>query len=93
MQRLRFQIEALEYRDFLIFFLQPLVFEEWNEPTESLGKRIRGAELMKIPYILVVGEKEESDGAIAVRGRKGDEGVMKVEKFLEHLSREIQERK
>jgi threonyl-tRNA synthetase len=65
---------------------------EWNEPTESLGKRIRAAELMKIPYVLVVGEKEEGDGMVAVRSRKGDEGTMKIEKFLTKIAHEVEKK-
>jgi threonyl-tRNA synthetase len=42
---------------------------EWNDPTESLGKRIRATEMMKVPYVLVVGEKEEQNGTVAVRSR------------------------
>lgn len=60
---------------------------------DSLGKRIRAAEIMKIPYILVVGEKEEEGGSVAVRSRKGDEGEIGLEKFLENLKKEIEEKK
>jgi threonyl-tRNA synthetase len=66
---------------------------EWNEPTESLGKRIRTAEMMKIPYVLVVGEKEEKDGAVAVRSRKGDEGAIDLKKFLAKITEEIAKKK
>jgi threonyl-tRNA synthetase len=62
---------------------------ELSEPTESLGKRIRAAELMKVPYVLVVGEKEEESGSVAVRSRKGDQGPMKTEGFLEQAQKEI----
>jgi len=65
---------------------------EWNDPNESLGKRIRAAEMMKIPYILVVGEKEEKDGSVAVRSRKGDEGAIKLEMFLKNIARAIKEK-
>ncbi len=65
---------------------------EWHEPDESLGKRIRGAELMKIPYVLVVGEKEAGSGTVNVRSRKGDEGEMPLEKFLEKIGKEVKER-
>ncbi len=66
---------------------------EWNDPTESLGKRIRAAQLMKIPYILVVGEKEEKEGSVAVRSRTGDEGTTAIATFIERVSKEIQTRK
>ncbi|MDE2019219.1 MAG: threonine--tRNA ligase [Patescibacteria group bacterium] len=59
---------------------------ELSEADESLGKRIRAAELAKIPYVLVVGEKEEKNGSVAVRSRKGDEGENKVQDFIEKIS-------
>ncbi len=60
-----------------------------DESDETLGKRIRAAELQKIPYVLIVGEKEEKSGSVAVRSRKGDEGAIKIEKFLENIKKEI----
>jgi threonyl-tRNA synthetase len=57
---------------------------------EKIGKKIRDAELMKIPYMLVVGEKEETDNLVSVRKRKvGDMGQMKVEDLLNNLNEEI----
>jgi len=64
---------------------------EIDESNETLGKRIRSAELQKIPYVLVVGEKEETDGSVAVRVRKDlptlTEGkdAIKLEEFLEKI--------
>ncbi len=56
---------------------------EFNSSGETLSKRIREAEMQRIPYILVVGDKEEKNKKIAVRKRgKGDLGTMKLEKFL-----------
>jgi len=56
---------------------------ELNSSGETLSKRIREAEMQKIPYILVVGDKEEKNKKIAVRKRgKGDLGTMELEKFL-----------
>jgi threonyl-tRNA synthetase len=55
----------------------------------TLSKRIREAEMQKIPYILVVGDKEEKNKKIAVRKRgKGDLGTMKLEKFLGMIHKE-----
>ncbi len=62
---------------------------EIDNSNETLGKRIRTAELQKIPYILVVGEKEEKSGSVAVRTRKGDEGILKLEKFLEKIKADL----
>jgi threonyl-tRNA synthetase len=65
---------------------------ELSEANESLGKRIRAAELMKVPYILVVGEKEQKNGTVAVRSRKGDEGSEGLEKFLQRIGEEVERR-
>lgn len=56
---------------------------------EKVGFKIRELELAKIPYVLVVGEKEREAGTVAVRGRHGaDLGVMKVEDLAAHLDAE-----
>ncbi len=60
---------------------------------ETLGKRIREAEMQKIPYILVVGDKETQSNTVAVRSRKGNEGAMNLEKFLEKIKEEIAKKK
>ena len=69
---------------------------EFAPADESLGKRIRTAEMAKIPYILVVGEKESAAGTVNVRGRKGtaeEQGVeMPLEAFTERVSGEISRR-
>jgi threonyl-tRNA synthetase len=69
---------------------------ELSEANESLGKRIREAEMMKIPYIIVVGEKEKDDKTISVRDRSFsfEAGVVshKLEKFLEIICGEIKEK-
>jgi threonyl-tRNA synthetase len=57
---------------------------------ETLGKRIREAEMQKIPYILVIGGKEVETQTVSVRDRKkGDLGAMKAEVLLEKLREEI----
>ena len=57
---------------------------------EKVGFKIREAELSKLPYVLVVGEKEREGGTVAVRGRHGaDLGVMSVADFGAHLQTEI----
>lgn len=63
---------------------------EINNANETIGKKIRAAELEKIPYILVVGDKEEKTGAVAVRERgKGDLGAKNFQKFKEKILSEI----
>lgn len=67
---------------------------EVNDSDETLGKKIREGETQKIPYLLIVGEKEEKAKTIAVRQRKkGDLGAMKVEKFIKKIKEEIEEKK
>ncbi len=57
---------------------------ETDESNEKLGYKIRQCEIQKIPYILIVGEKEQAEGVIAVNKRKeGDKGQMTVAQFLE----------
>lgn len=56
---------------------------------EKAGKKIRDAELNKIPFMLVIGENEERDGTISVRRRgEGDLGVMKMEDFVNYFKKE-----
>ena len=61
---------------------------------ETLGKRIREAEMMKIPYVLVVGEKEEKNETVNVRHyKKGQIGELPVNDLVKKLSQEILEKK
>ena len=58
--------------------------------SEKIGYKIREARLQKIPYMLVVGQKEEEEGVVSVRSRfKGDEGQQKLDKFVDDICREI----
>ena len=53
---------------------------------ETLGKKIREAEMQKIPYLLIVGDKEIAANAVSVRERgKGDLGQMSTDKFIEKI--------
>ncbi|MPS64467.1 threonine--tRNA ligase [Chryseobacterium sp.] len=57
-----------------------------DDRNEKTGKKIRDAELKKIPFMIVVGENEEKDGTISVRRRgEGDLGVMKIEDFVTYF--------
>lgn len=57
---------------------------------ETMGKKIREAEVNKIPYMVIVGEKEEQDGTISVRKHGGEDlGTMSVEQFAEIFNTEI----
>jgi threonyl-tRNA synthetase len=66
---------------------------EIPDADETLGKRIRESELKKIPYTLIVGEKEEADGTVSIRHyKRGQEGTEKVDALLEKLKKEIKEK-
>ncbi len=66
---------------------------ELDDRSESVGKKIREAEMEKVPYMLIVGEKEVEAGSVAVRGRnQHDLGVMKLDKFVNKVSEEITNR-
>ncbi|MFW0861530.1 MAG: threonine--tRNA ligase [Dethiobacter sp.] len=61
---------------------------------EKVGYKIREAQMQKVPYMLVVGEKEEDAGAVAVRERTlGEVGTMKIEEFIEKIKLEIKEKR
>ncbi|MBR0162309.1 MAG: threonine--tRNA ligase [Oscillospiraceae bacterium] len=61
---------------------------------EKIGYKIRGAQLEKIPYMLVIGDKEIEAGTVAVRTRGGqDLGAMSMEEFMQKLNAEITEMK
>ena len=61
---------------------------------ETVNKKIRQAELQKVPYIVIVGEKEETAGNVAVRRHgRGDQGPVELKKFLEEIEQEIAERR
>ena len=64
---------------------------EVDSRNEKIGYKIREAQLQKIPYMLVIGEKEAAAGTVSVRSRKnGDEGVMEPEAFLRRVTEEIE---
>jgi threonyl-tRNA synthetase len=67
---------------------------EVDDRNETIGKKIRNAQLEKLPYMLVIGDNEMNDKTVAVRSRKdGDKGVMPVDAFLSDLLLEIAEKR
>ena len=61
-----------------------------DDRNEKVGKKIRDAEVSKVPYMLIVGEKEVESNTLSVRKHgEGDIGVMKVEEFALHLNKEV----
>jgi threonyl-tRNA synthetase len=66
---------------------------EIDKHNETLDKRIRQAELNKLPYVLVVGEREAKEGTVSVRKRGvGDTGAMPLDKFIEDIQKQIANR-
>lgn len=67
---------------------------ELDNRNEKIGYKIRQAQLQKIPYMLVVGEKEQAAGTVAVRHRsEGDQGARPVEEVIDQIRREIETKK
>ena len=60
------------------------------KPTSEIGYKIREAQLDKIPYMLIIGDKEAADNVVAVRSRKdGDLGTMTLEEFMAKIQKEV----
>jgi threonyl-tRNA synthetase len=67
---------------------------EIDDRQEKIGKKIRDTELLRVPYMLVVGEKEMNEGKLSVRRQgKGDIGAQDIESFISHMVDEIENRK
>ncbi len=63
-----------------------------DDRNEKIGRKIRDNELRRIPYMLVVGEKEMADGTVSVRKRgQGDQGSMKFEDFAKKINEEVRQ--
>ena len=64
---------------------------ELDDRNEKIGYKIREAQLQKVPYMLVVGDKEKEAGTVSVRSRKeGDMGAMDADAFLKKMQEEIE---
>jgi threonyl-tRNA synthetase len=96
------QVKVLPISDKFLSYAQTVsetlkkadIRSEVDDRNEKIGKKIREAELMRIPYMLVVGEKEMNDEKVSVRRRgKGDAGVKLVADFIQELVLEIKERR
>lgn len=80
--------------DFAAMVLEKLkaagIRAEFHDQNDKIGAKIRNATMMKIPYMLVVGDREKEAGQVAVRTLKGeDKGVQSVENLIETLQKEI----
>ncbi len=67
---------------------------ELDARNEKVGFKIREAEVQKVPYMLIIGDKEVENGTVAVRHKgEGDKGAMKPEEFLKQIREEIEAKK
>lgn len=67
---------------------------EVDDHNETIGKKIRNAQLEKLPYMLIIGDKETAEGTVSVRSRKdGDTGAVSVDAFLADVLREVAEKR
>jgi threonyl-tRNA synthetase len=65
-----------------------------DERGEKIGAKIRDAQLQKVPYMLVLGDREAAEGTVAVRSRKeGDLGARPLQDFLDRAADEVRSRK
>ena len=63
-----------------------------DERSEKIGKKIRDSELRRIPYLLIVGEKEAESNTVSVRRQgEGDKGAMDLKEFADFISREVED--
>ena len=66
---------------------------EIDDRNEKVGKKIRDTELARVPYMLVIGEKEMNEGKASIRRQGiGDLGAKDINEFITEISKEIKER-
>lgn len=96
------QVKILPISDKFIPFASEVLKElknadiraELDDRNEKIGKKIRDTELMKIPYMFVVGEKEMNEHKVAVRRQGiGDDGTKAISEIISNLQQEIKERR
>ena len=83
--------EQLEYTKKIAEKMQSFgIWVETDDRYEKIGYKIRQAQLQKIPYMLIIGDKEMADGTVSVRSRKnGDMGAVPADEFIDRLVLEI----
>ena len=76
-------------KDVLMKFKEKGIRCEMDERDEKIGYKIREAQLEKVPYMIILGEKEAQSGMFSVRSREqGDIGILSFEKVIEHIELE-----
>jgi threonyl-tRNA synthetase len=96
------QVEVIPIKEHLLEYARSVkdalqrqgIRVEIDSGNETLNKKIRNAELEKIPYALVVGEREAQAESVAVRKKgEGDKGVKKLEEFIKEIKEQIERKK
>ena len=65
-----------------------------DDRNEKIGRKIRDNEMRRIPYMLIVGEKEAENGEVSVRKQgEGDKGTMKITTFAEEIAQQVKDLK
>ena len=87
-----------KFMDYANTILQTLknadIRAEIDDRSEKIGRKIRDTELLKVPYMLVIGEKEMNEGKASIRRQgKGDLGAKDVNEFVSEITAEIKERR
>ncbi len=82
-----------DYAEHVIAELKKMdVRAEIDDRSEKIGRKIRDTEMMKVPYMLIVGEKEAADGMVAVRKHgEGDKGTVTIEAFANEINSIVKE--
>ena len=67
---------------------------EVDDRSETMQAKIRDAQIQKIPYMIIVGDKEKVQKKVSVRSRtKGDEGTTTVNQFVDRINKEVEQSK
>jgi threonyl-tRNA synthetase len=86
-----------KYQEYASLLLNKLKSEgiraEVDSRAEKIGYKIREARNERVPYMLILGEKEEQEGKVSLRSRKlGDEGIISIEEFISKIQTEVADR-
>jgi len=84
----------VEYAESVLITLKKAdIRAELDDRQEKIGKKIRDAEMKKIPYMLIIGEKEVNESSVSIRKQgKGDLGIKTVQEFMNDIIPEIKDR-
>ena len=87
-------MEFMEYANSVLQTLKKAdIRAEIDDRHEKIGRKIRDTELMKVPYMLILGEKEMVGNVVSVRKQsKGDIGALSLDEFVNQLKEEISTR-